>query len=68
MKKRVMLALIFSVLLIFISSSAISLINADVSLEILVVGDDIDNAFMQRLEFSLEFLKVYSCLSGKERL
>ncbi|MHA1197967.1 MAG: lipopolysaccharide biosynthesis protein [Candidatus Heimdallarchaeaceae archaeon] len=66
MKKRAILALMFSVLLVVISSSAISLIDADVSLEVLVVGDDIDDAFMQRLELDHQFVITVDTVVGTD--
>ncbi len=56
MKRRMLLSIIFGLLLIFITSSAISLTTADVSLELLVVGDEIDDHFMQRLELDPQFI------------
>ncbi len=56
MRKRAILSILFSVLIIFISSSAITLSSADISLEILIVGDGIDDAFMQRLELDHQFV------------
>ena len=55
MRKR-MLSILFGILFLFIASSVISFANADVSLEILVVGDEIDDAFMQRLELDPQFV------------
>ena len=56
MKKRTSLSLVLGLLLIFISCFSLSLTTADVSLEILVVGDNIDPSFMQRLELDPQFV------------
>jgi O-antigen/teichoic acid export membrane protein len=56
MNKRTKLSITISLLLLFVSLSATSLTNADVSLEILVVGTDIDDAFMKRLELDPQFV------------
>ena len=56
MNKKTTLSLVISLLVIFVFSSVTSLTKADVTINLLVVGNGIDNDFMQRLELDPQFV------------
>jgi len=68
MNKRTKRLITLSLLLLFVSISAISLSKADVSLEVLVVGTDIDidDAFVQRLELDPQFVFTFDSEVGTD--